>query len=224
MAESGDDLGSRLTPDDRIPEERRSEARRREDVVRIDALRRRYASYRRTAIVAVVAWAVVATVAAIALLFAAANANTAASKATKALRKVNAEQAAVAAAEQRLTDATLGACYRLNYLRWQDDKARYAGWVRDRNAASYLEATVRYVRQHGTLLQQRSVLITTALAANFRNAATSAYFLPLTDCTAADDHPRTYRPPNAIPFERVRRAHLTAILAMPPQPPAYSRP
>jgi murein L,D-transpeptidase YcbB/YkuD len=64
---SEDIESSRLTPDDKIPNERRSKPRRAEDRVRIKALQRRYAAYRRLALVAALAWAIVASAGSVAL-------------------------------------------------------------------------------------------------------------------------------------------------------------
>jgi hypothetical protein len=64
---SEDIESSRLTPDDKIPNERREEPRRAEDRVRIKALQRRYSAYRRLALVAALAWAIVASAGSVAL-------------------------------------------------------------------------------------------------------------------------------------------------------------
>lgn len=99
-----------------------------------------------------------------------------------------------------------GECYRVNYLRWQVDRARYADWRRDRYSARFLQR-----------LHHRS---TSALARYFSASAGSEEFLPLTDCTLATGTPTTYRPPGAVPFHEVPRSVLRRVLSRAPQPPA----
>lgn len=64
------DESGRIRPGDKIPHDRREEPRRAEDKDRRDALKLRFAFYRRAALIAALGWAIVSTVAAISLVIA----------------------------------------------------------------------------------------------------------------------------------------------------------
>lgn len=111
------------------------------------------------------------------------------------------------AALGRLERVAAAECYRVNYLRWQVDRAAYGSWRRDVQSARFL-ARVRP--------RQGAVV---ALSHTFRFAARSASFLPLTDCARAESAPELYRPSSAVPFNRVPRARLLDVLRHPPPLP-----
>jgi hypothetical protein len=184
--------------------------------VRIASLQKRYRALWKIALRALALWAIVATVGAIGLFIQGENNTSASERAANASERAARASEKAATAESRANAAirllgqeAAGSCFRVNYLRWNVDRQRYADWRRDVRAAHFLRtlpaATAR----------------SNALAASFAASAAAARFLPLTDCHKADSMPTTYQPPTAIPFGSVSPRVLHQVLTHPPKPPAF---
>lgn len=110
-------------------------------------------------------------------------------------------------AHRQAAQAQAQACYETNRLLWFLDRASYAGYQRDKNAAAYLRRAAQYAEHHGATTQR--------LASTFQAAARDAYWQPLTDCTR-----QNFELQAAAPVDQIPQRQMLQLLTHPPTPPA----
>lgn len=157
---------------------------------------------------AVVCWALIATVGVAALAIQGSTDRRALDTARMALARAGKAYSAQVHTVKALKTDAAAECYRVNYFRFQYDTAAYRNWQRAVKVVNALRGPK--VSRFRVWAQVRGA---------FEQEVRFGSYIPLTNCTVALTHPKTYHAPQSVHFRGTSMRTVRRALAHPPQPP-----